>query len=235
MQVKELFRELSFGELSNLAISNEGSGEIIKEKHPKIIQYTNEALLKLFGRFVIREKTLLLEQVEHITNYHLRKAFAETSGSQEPFPYIKDLPGEPFEEDVVRILGVYDMAGSKYPLNDINDPASLFTPQPDMLQVPRPVQGKPMSIIYQARHRKLKSRGDHILAQEIEIPFFLEIALRNYVGYLVYSHMNGQENIVKGQEYLASYEATCREVEERDLVNQTFHTSHSKLEQRGFA
>jgi hypothetical protein len=33
---------------------------------------------------------------------------------------------------------------------------------------------------------------------------------------------------------MAAYEAICVEIEQRDLVNQTFNTSHTKLEQRGF-
>ncbi|AZO48056.1 hypothetical protein [Mesorhizobium sp. M4B.F.Ca.ET.058.02.1.1] len=90
---------------------------------------------------------------------------------------------------------------------------------------------------YQASHRKLDDRIDGpnpLLDQEIEIPIYLENPLRLFVAYKVFCHMNGQENIVKSQEYLGAYEAACLEVEQRDLVNQTFSTSHSKLEQRGF-
>lgn len=237
MKIADLFRQLSYGELSNLAISGSGSGKIIEEKQPQLVHYVNDGLLALHKRFLLSEKQLLLEQVAHITNYHLRRRFAETAGSDEEFPYIKDLPGEPFEEDLVKVLSVHDGDGNKIPLNDTEDPRSLFTPQPNILQVPNPIAGQPMAVVYQANHRILDDRIDGpnlLLDQEIDIPVYLENALQAHVAYKVFCHMNGQENILKGQEYLQAYEAECLEVEQRDLVNQTFHTSHRKLEQRGF-
>ncbi|KAB2751803.1 hypothetical protein [Brucella anthropi] len=237
MKVVELFRELSFGELSNLAISNDGSGDIIENKWPQLIQYTNSALTMLHKRFILRENDLIIEQVAHITNYHLTPKYAESSGSNASWPYIKDLPDEKFEDDLLKILSVHDIYGRTLPLNDTQDCNSLFTPQPDILQIPRPVAGQPLSIVYQAKHRKLDDRGDgpdNVLDQEIFIPHYLDNALRLYIAHYVFSHMNGQENIIKSQEYLAAYEADCLRIEQSDLVNQTFQTSQSKLEQRGF-
>ena len=233
MRIAELFKRLAYGQLSNLSMNN-GDGTLQEAKHPQIIQYTNEALLQLFSRFLLKEKQLIIEQVAHITNYHLKRRYAEGSGSDEDYHYIKDLPDDPFREDVIRVLAVYSEMGQCI-LNDQTQPRSLFTPQPAVLQVPDPEEGRPLSVLYQARHHVLDDRiGKAIPDQEIDIPFFLEGALQNYIGYLVYSHMNGQENIIKSQEYLAAYEATCLNVEQRDLVNQSFHTSHTKLEQRGF-
>jgi hypothetical protein len=233
MKVVELFRRLAYGELSNLAINN-GDGTIIEEKHPQIIQYVNEGLLRLYSRFLLSEKHLILEQYAHVTTYHMQIKYAETSGSNTHHPYIKDLPDEPFLGDVIKILHVYDELGNEYPLNDKDDQYSLFTPQPDMLQVPEPIERRPLSVTYQARHPLLDDRIGYILDQEVDLPFSLEGALQNYVAYKTYCHMNGQENIAKGQESYQNYEMVCAEVEMRDLTSQSFHTSHTKLEQRGF-
>ena len=236
MKIIELFRQLSYGELSNLAISDSGSGDIIEEKQPQLVQYTNDALLMLYSRFLLSEKDLLLEQVSHITNYHLTKKYAETTGADVDYRYIKDLSTEPFGDDLIRILSVYNGDGCKLTLNDSENRYSLFTPYPNVLQIPRPVGGAELAVVYQASHKKLDDRltPNNILDQEIELPIYLENPLRLFVAYKVFCHMNGQENIIKGQEYLAAYEAACIDVEQRDLVNQTFHTSHRKLEQRGF-
>jgi hypothetical protein len=239
MKVSELFRRLSYGELSNLAISGEGSGHLQVDKHPQIIQYTNDGLLLLYSRFVLRKQHLVIEQLPHITSYRLKKRYAESNTeSDAPFKYIKDSADDPFEDDVIKILEVHDDCGNPFPLNDKNRPGSLFTPDPDTLQVPNPQGGWdlgiPLGVIYQARHPKLLDQGDDLLEQEIDLPFFLEGALQAYVGYKVYCHMNGQENQLKSQEYLGSFESTCTDIELKDLVNQTFATSHTKLEQRGF-
>lgn len=237
MKVVELFRQLSYGELSNLSVSNSGSGEIQQEKWPQLIQYANDALMALYSRFVLSEKHVLLEQVAHITNYHLRPKYAESSSSTAEWPYIKDLPEEPFIGDVIRILRVQSVEGWPYPLNDAGRADSLYTPQPHILQVPRPQAGEPLSIVYQAQHRILDDREtgpDNILDQIIDLPHYLENALKLFIAYKVFGHMNGQENSAKSIEFLAAYEASCQDIERRDLVNQTSHTTHSKLEQRGF-
>ncbi|ESX17882.1 hypothetical protein X766_15920 [Mesorhizobium sp. LSJC255A00] len=238
MKIVDLFRQLSFGELSNLAISNSGSGAIVEEKQPQLIHYANDALLALYSRFLLSEKDLVIEMANQITNYHLIRKYTETSGSDVDWPYIKDLPDEPYEEDLIKILEVWDASGCQLPLNDKEDPRSLFTPYPNILQVPAPVGGLELAVVYQASHRKLDDRlnaTSPLLDQNIELPIYLENPLRLFVAYKVFSHMNGQENIVKSQEYLGAYEAACLDIEQRDLVNQTFSTSHHKLEDRGFA
>ena len=67
MEVLELFRRLSYGELSNLSLGSEGVGAIKDEERGKLISHTNEALLRLHGRFLLRENILFLNQVEHLT------------------------------------------------------------------------------------------------------------------------------------------------------------------------
>lgn len=234
MKISELFRQLSYGALSNLAI-NKGNGVLAAEKYPQIIQYVNDGLLQIFTRFVLRERNLILEQTSHVLNYHLRRQYATSSESGDVrHRYIIDCAEDKFADDVIKVLSVQDELGCFLPLNDAENPASLFTPRPLVLQVPAPKDGVKLAVLYQARHPILHDTADTVMDQEVDIPFSLENALKNFVGYKVYSDMNGQENIVKGQEYLAAYEAICLEVEQRDLVNQTFHTSHTKLEQRGF-
>lgn len=232
MKLSELFRRLSQGQLMNLAISNDGDGTIIESKHPQIIQYTNEALLRLFSRFTLKENQVIIELTENRTSYPLKKQYAQSTGN--PKYFISDVPGQVFEDDVIQILEVNDEAGYVYPMNDKEKRDSLFTPMPDILQVPFPKAGEALGVLYRARHSLLVPEGTGYINQEIELPFTLEGALQNYIGHLVYSHMNGQENIVKSQEYLGAYEADCLEIEQRDLVNQSYHTSHTKLEQRGF-
>lgn len=233
MKIIDLFRRLSYGELSNLALSNSGSGEIREENQPQLVHHINDGLLRLYSRFPLKIKEVIIQQVDNVTLYPLRRKYAETTEALVPYRFIKDTLDEPFEEDVILIQEVYDEYGQRI-LNDKSCDSSWFTPQADVLQIPDPDDGKPVSVIYQARHKKLDSRPDHIIEQEIEIPFFLENALQSFVGYRVFSNMNGQENTIKAQEYLAAYEALCLDIEQRDLANQTFHTSHDKLEQRGF-
>ena len=250
MKLSELFKRLSYGELSNLAVSGEGSGVITPGKVPQLVRYTNEALLRLYSRFLLSEKSLVLEQVAHITSYELRAKYAESQldpefgpgeGGNVDFPFIKDALGDPFLGDVIKILEVHDCFGRTLYLNDASQTNSVFTPYPDVLQVPRPIAGAGLSILYQARHPvivddvTLLGEGvSVVLDQEVEIPFALEGALQSLIAALVFSHMNGQENIAKSQEFLGWADATCLEVEQKDLVSQSNASGHHKFDQRGF-
>ena len=231
MKLEDLLSRLSFAELSNLSIGNDGSGSIKEEDIPKIVAYVNDGLIRIYSRFVLCTKNLLIEQASHITNYHLTKKYTTSTEADVPWQYIKDLPNDPFKGDVIRILEVYDSMGREYVLNDKDDPNSLFTPAPQLLQVPNPKAGQNFGVLYQASHDYVNNDD---LQQEIVIPFVLEGALQAFVAYKVFSHMNGQENQVKSQEHLNTYDGICQDVEERDLVNATFATSHHKLEKRGF-
>lgn len=231
MKVSQLFENLAMAELSNLAIAD--NGVLADKAHQRILRYTDEALLALFTRFPLKTRNLIIEMQEHITKYHLAQKFAECSQSNEPFKYIKDLPEEPFKDDALKILEVWDSQNRKRPLNDPEHEHSVFTPQPTTLEVPIPLHGKALAVTYQARHPSLVRETEYI-NQHIDIPVYLESALQNYIGSKVYSHMNGQENKITSQEFMMNYENSCLGVITEDMVNATNHTSHMKLEKRGF-
>lgn len=237
MKVSELFYRLSVGELSNLAMSNEGNGEIRQQDQGKLLVYTNAALMAVHKRFVLNTKEVLIETIDHIVNYHLKVQFALSSNSTERNKYIIDSVGSPFTGDVIRILEVYDAMKWKLPLNDPGHSESLFTPGPNVLQVPNPINRMALSVMYQANHDPLEFLGlknEEVLAQHIEMPEFLESALLNHVAYKVFSHLNGAEHQSKAQEYIAMYEAECSEIEENDLIGQSQSTTQTKLQERGF-
>lgn len=233
MNVQELFRRLSFGELTNLSMSVEGTGTIAEESRGKIISYANEGLLRLHSRFLLREQYIELELDAAIFNYHLKADYAQTN----PTPpadvtlYIKDSVAAPFTGDVIRVLKVVDDEGCEIPLNNAELDDSVFTPQPDILQVKEPVTDAVIGLIYQARHPLLQYSD---LSQVIDLPAVLEGALQSFVAHKVFSHMNGAENGAKAAEHFAMYEMIVNEVLTTDAVNSSSYTSNIKFHRRGF-
>ena len=233
MNLTELYKDLSHGKLSNLSMSNESNGTISVGGKPKIILATNEALLRLHTKFVLKEDCVLVEMVDHITNYHLLSKFAEsTVPVVQPYTYIKDLGREPFIEDVVRIMNVQDEFGYTYPLNDEGQSNSLFTPQGGVLQVPVPIDGRVLVITYQARHVKLVDDGDE--GQEIFLPDCLHEAMRCYVAYHIFCGVGTQESNAKGQEHLMMFEALCQEALSQDLVSTSLSVTSNRFQLRGW-
>lgn len=236
MKLNQLYEALSFGELSNLAIAEDTPGSLKENAKPKIVHYTNDALLALYSRFLLKEKQLILVMYRHITNYHLKPRFAiqYDVGDDEvdqPYRYILDLPEEPFLGDVIKILTVYDEYGNRLPMNDEARSWSVFTPQAEMLQVPRPIEGNSLSLTYQARHPALV-KGDE--DQDVDVPAVLEPALKAFVAYKVFSHMNTPESSAKSQEFYATFENECVRVEEKDLVSSSITTSNVRFHRNGW-
>lgn len=233
MNVNELFRRLSYGELSNLALSGEGNGTITDDAKPKIISFANDGLLRLYSRFVLRENDLILELTDETTSYRFLKRYARSN----PDPiegdvlYIIDSDSDPFAEDLIRVLSVTNAVGEKLPLNDTGNHYSMFTPQPNVLQVPCPLEGQVLGVVYQARHPILAYDD---FDAEISLPIVLEGALTSYIASKVFSGMNGPENSAKGQELLELYNSICQEVVDRDLTNESISTETTKFQCRGF-
>lgn len=233
MKVSDMYRKLSFGKLSNLGMSSNGSGIIIESKKPQIIEFANDALFRLYSKFNLSQKDVLIEMVSHITNYHLIKKFAESSYDprEVQYPYIKDLPNEPFEEDVIKILSIWNSLGCRLPLNDPDTPFSAFTPAPNILQVPRPLDYVSISVMYQAKH-KLLIVGDP--DQEIVLPEVLDNAFLTYIAYSVYSSIGSDGSTAKAQEHLALFDSLCTEAVEFDLLSTSVSTTNSQFDAKGW-
>lgn len=235
MLYSELISNLMLGELKNTTLTSSDEGESFGKLKPiyrqTMVQYVNQGLNSLYSKFILSKKQVLLRMNPPIVTYYLRKQFARTDGTQVPYKYIDDTPLEPFQGDVVSILAVYNELGQEMPMNDIDNPFSIFTVEFDALQMPNVYEGNYYAVVYQARHPKIVLSEQ---AQHIHLPEFLMEALQCFVASKALSHMNGQEQTAKGQEYMAQYQMILAEVEAKDLVSTSLINNHHKLHLRGF-
>ena len=232
MNIEDLFEKLSYGPYSALHMGADGKGFIDEQAQPQVLSHANDALLKLYTKFDLYQKSVLVEMNEIDTFYHLNSKFSpHNEESTERFRYIIDLPEERFKDDAIRILGVYNSYGYQYPLNDDGNPHSLFTPQKNVLQVPRPMPRQVLSVQYQARHPKLLV-GD--LEQEVYLPEVLMEAFLAYISYKKYTNMDTPETTAKAQEHLAMFDRLCQEAVDDDAVSTSHSTSNTRFEKAGF-
>lgn len=232
MNIQDLYRKLSYGVLKNLAMSGEGSGDIREKDRGSVILAANESLLRIYSRFLLREKDVLIQQMVGTTNYHLLKRFAAfTEDSPETKRYILDMGLEPFEEDVIKILSVYNSDGFQMPLNDNEAAWSLFTPQANVLQVPNPEPGMALSVLYQARHPELVADK---LEQPIELPDVLHGAFFAHIGYQIYESMGTAEAQARSMSLFQQYQWITDDAVANDSVQTSISTSNSRFEKRGW-
>jgi hypothetical protein len=233
MNITQFLARLSYGPLSNLAMSNDGDGTINVAKHPSIVSYLNDGLLKLYAKLNLREAELVIEQMETVTSYRLKSLHALTTAVANPLldHYIIDSASRPFTDDLIKVIRVVSDGGLDLPLNDDNHPNSVYTPSSHLLQVPDPEHGKPLYVIYQAKHPVLTHTT---LTAEIDVPDVLEPALVSWVAYNIYVNMNGQEHAAIAAAHLAAFENTLAEVADQDLVSTTQSHTNTKFHERGF-
>lgn len=232
MNLIELFRRLSYGELSNLALAGSGSGDIQTAQRPKVLMHVNDGLRRLHTRFILREEQLILEQIEGVTQYRLSPDYAQSNAAiaNTPYQYIIDA-GDPFHGRLVRVTAVYDEFDNELPLNDIGRYGSVRTPQPDLLELPYARGGSVLLIDYQAYPPELVVED---LEETVPVPDVLVPALTAFVAGKIYSNMNGAENTAKGAGHMATYDALCADAELNNLVSASRIQTTDKFGARGF-
>lgn len=233
IKLSEFYKTLALVTLNNTGLVTDDGIGIEEERKPQILAFINEGLTRLHSKFVLKTNNCIVEMREGRTQYPLLKRYAYMSFEPDKvqYPFIMDSPTYPFQEDVIKILNVYDSFGSRRKLNDDHDPRGLFTPRPDTLEARRPRHAEAFNVLYQAKHPILL--GDEEL-EEIDLPETLYSALENWVAYRYYTGKNTAESTAKAAEYVQFYESICGEVIENDLANGSTSNTNILFERRGW-
>lgn len=226
MTLLELLKDLTYGELSSLKIGELIPGEFQSEPDPsryeQLLSHINMGLLELYKRFFLLSREVYVELHEEISTYMLHSKYAQTNDESSEDPkYIMDTDAEPFLDDILRIEEVYDEAGDKLGINDVNDPLSIYTPSYRTFQVPYPNDDITYAVQYRASHPTIVWTEDlNPSTVDIGCPNSLREALLYYVASRCYSAMGGDSGI-EGNDYFQRFENSCRVVNDLGLEIQT--------------
>lgn len=233
MNTRGILTQLSYGELSNLAIGNDGDGTIRQRDIGKVLNFINDGLSELSGKFKLIDKYVSIQLFDHITHYHLNSRF---SLSQQPqpdvdFPYILDSNREPFQNDVRKIHIVFDSNNKERPINDETSMDSIFIQGKESITVPNPVNGVFLFVHYRAEHFRVTLAN---LDAELDLPNALVPALKLYVASRIYGSMSTVDASNKSVEYLNHYLNICKDLVDEDISSDSkFKINH--FDSRGWA
>ncbi|ENO7683826.1 hypothetical protein ACB506_003014 [Acinetobacter baumannii] len=216
MKLSDIFDQLAYGELSQLALVIDG--QIVPEDVNRIISQVNMGLTELHKRFMLKRKTLTLQTLDYVIRYPLLSKYAESKGAE--LPYILD-KADPFLDDIIEILSVHDENGRELALNthqamktDFSVP-EVFTPAYNILRfADDPAIGK-YTVTYKAGHPKLAKITDvesfDPSKVDIELPMTHLEALLFYIASRVITPMNGAANgsPQEGMNYAQRFEQAC--------------------------
>lgn len=231
MKLQDFLDNICLGELSNLYIGLEGQVELHPNNRAKLINYINQGLVALHSRFILLKRELVVRTREDTGLYLLDQKHSMSRGT-DPVKYIDDTCGEPFCNDLIKVLSVHNEIGLEYMLNEKNNNDSLHTPSWNSLQIPHAVDNQGYFVIYQALSPKLK--GDADGCEVLDLPPNLIEALSSFVAGKAYSHMNGTENKASGQEYMGIFDLRCIEAAQNDLTAESSTTDIDIATLRGF-
>lgn len=210
MLLSEIFDYLTNGELSQLSIGGFGDGGISATDQGKVIAGINMGLIKLYERFPIRTRELVLQMYDGITLYTLTSDFAvSNTGSAEDPKYIIDTAEKPFEDDILKITNVFNEEAYEHALNDVEEEYSVYTPESNILQIPFAIADVTMSVIYRAKPIVIALDVADPTAVEVDIPFQLLDALTAFIAYKVFAPMNIGVEGGDTNSYLTLFETLC--------------------------
>lgn len=233
MLLSELLEDLTYGELSNLALSDSGF-EMNPEKYPAVGSALNRGLKALYARFPVRLQEIIVDLNDAITIYEFQNKYSANSGSAEPVKYLIDTPTDVFDQtELLRIHSVTDEDGDELPLNDETDGESVFTPSLTSLQVPSPVTGRSLSVIYRSKHPRITmTPATDTGTVTLECPEILKEPLMAYMASVLTAQIN-KDGVQYSDRFRSQYELACQRLETDGVFSADTRTNR-KLEDNGW-
>lgn len=231
MYLSEIFSQLTYGELSQLALSNPEDGTIPETKRRQVASHIDLALKDLHKRFTLKEGRLPLYLIQGQTLYQLQP--------QE---------GEPVLNKVERVRVP---EGCPLPLNEGGEPFSCFTPAYNRLRLPRALvdvglQGpgfpaelkglQQLEVVYRAGPVPLPMTAEDLAEPEnleIDLPDTHLMALLLFVASRVHNPIGMVNEFHSGNSYWAKYEAECARLIHDGLQGEATHED-DRFSAKGF-
>lgn len=150
-----------YSELNNLAIAKDTNA---------VISFLNLGLIELYKRFPIKTNEYIINLEEGVYMYEMPADFM----------YAVTAYGEVIETSTEKVAPI--------PINEEDDPYSIFFVDWNTVQVPAVANGSHISVIYVAKPERIDADD---LSVEVELPDSLLEALVSYIGYRAYLNVNG--------------------------------------------
>jgi len=197
--LQDLFDDLAYGELSNVALGNSDLETITEKSYPKVVSAINLGLVEIYKRLNLRQGKVKLHQYTGLTTYYLRSEFADTADAMGDETYLEQTDEAPFTDDVIKVRSAVDSAGNKVHINDAKYPADLFTPSFDTIEIAAPSSSlvnadgttrtsvDVFTLSYQAKYPKIIIKPNFKPSTyKLYIPDVIEEPLLIYVAYKMF-------------------------------------------------
>jgi hypothetical protein len=212
MNLRDIFEQLSHGELSNVSVGGMNDGFGIREAdYEKVVSHVNYALLELHKKFQLRKVTVELPIEEGLHTYLL-------------------------DTDMLTIISITDQDGFPYSLNRINASYPEYNVSTDntgfTFDNKENVAGT-FSVTYKATIPAIDPIG--LVPEDVDLDIHPGILqpLLNLIASRVYTHVPSLDGMNKSAEYYAKYLNDCQNIQMYGLLHNV-EFENTKLEDRGW-
>ena len=255
MTLDDIFQELTYGELSQLAVGGRDNEEpaIAEEDRPQIIRHINTALTAIYKRFRLREKQVWVQLTEGKSGYVLDSKFRiANTGSSEPVKYLVDSEFDVFDDSLLKIeqvkafrteLGLplsHQTPFIDLKLNEVGDQYSVRTPSLKTLLMPDSFgpHAKSLSqvlVIYRACHPPIDQEMGLYAPMEvpIELPSTHLQALLFHVASRIMNPTGMVDEFNAGNTWYAKYEGEVKRLAEENIQIDNMQ-ENTNFERQGF-
>jgi hypothetical protein len=172
----------------------------VKDDNAAITSYVNLALQALYNRFVLKVSEYVLDLEDNITEYTL-------------------------PADCMVLDSVWNEVGEGLTIDDPSDVNGVMRVAYDTIQVPNPVTGLSISLIYLPAPASITYVDAASLETVVPLPPQLLEPLLHYIGYRAHGSMDGNIKAENNTHYMR-YEASCRRIEELGIVRKAIAPAH---------
>jgi len=235
MFLSDIFDQLTYGELSQVAFSGQDDGfGITLSNYERVTTHVNLALTELHKRFPLKSDEVVIQQDDSIGTYYLDYKYAvSNTASAEPVKYLIDTVAKPFESNILKIETIVDDAGDKLTLNDSTDENTILTPTYNSLIVPVPNSEVALTVGYRANHRKITTLNLDPETEEVDIPESHLEPLLLYIASRVHAGIPSLEGTNDSMSYMARFEAACQQITTQGIMNKA-NPANMKLSNNGW-
>ncbi|MGL4252863.1 MAG: hypothetical protein ACRCR2_02220 [Fusobacteriaceae bacterium] len=196
----------------------------------KVVAAINTAITEVYTRFPLLTKELVLLQHSGLTEYLLEPRFAVTDPTEVPIKYIDDSKYEPFTGNLLRIEAVYDEIGDELAMNNTHSCKVFFTPAPNIIEIPNPVDTNALFVTYRTRPPLVTKDTTYLDIPAQALPLIMA-----YVGFRAYAASSDQNQAQLSMVNYQKYELMCANLTVKGMDNEYNTTNpNCKAERRGW-
>lgn len=175
----------------------------VKSNVDAMLSYINQALVAVYEEFTLKTGEQVVVLQENQTIYTLNN-------------------------DCMVVLGAYDEDGKQLTINDEKDPFSILTPSYNEIQVPNPVEGEAIGVIYLVEPTKMVTVND-----VLPVPRSMVQPMLMYIGFLAHASIDGGVQTENNTHYMR-YKAAVDRVRALGLIATDTTSTDEKFNERGF-